>query len=155
MTEGAARAVVERCVEVAGTPRRRSVLTAWGTPSRNCGVVALQKLLGSAALTTTPRCVDHLQIGELRQAVAPLPAGRHASDQASWPGGEADSDRLLAKRTGPGMARSRNLRGPALGLRGARLGGHVPLVWDRDLGGWRDLVVPTLRQTKRIGRVHG
>ena len=36
-------------------------------------VVGVSKLLGHSALTTTMRYVDHLGLGELRQAVAPLP----------------------------------------------------------------------------------
>lgn len=37
-------------------------------------VVAVSKLLGHASIATTQRYVDHLAMGELRQAVPPLPA---------------------------------------------------------------------------------
>jgi integrase/recombinase XerD len=79
MTEGAVWAVVKRCVEAAGirgkeiSPHSLRHTFAIRTLRLKRNVVALQKLLGHSALTTTQRYVDHLQMGELRQAVAPLP----------------------------------------------------------------------------------
>jgi integrase/recombinase XerD len=43
--------------------------------------VAAQKLLGHSSLSTTSRYLDHLELGELRQAVPELPAS-HVSDSA-------------------------------------------------------------------------
>jgi integrase/recombinase XerD len=71
--------LIQRLCEPAGIEAKRisphSVRHTFAIRALRAGAspVAAQKLLGHASLSTTSRYLDHLELGELREAVPELP----------------------------------------------------------------------------------
>jgi site-specific recombinase XerD len=79
LTPDAIADVVSRCAGAAGVLDKQisphalrhtfAIRALWG----GANLVAVSKLLGHASVATTQRYLDHLELGELRAAVPPLP----------------------------------------------------------------------------------